>query len=88
MKTYKFRNYTKTFRCKKFKLLAIFGITFNNLHSGNCGFSLFLGNLFVWHQAWFGGELNEVSWWNGKFLIIIPFLDLRYSPKKGWQKND
>ena len=87
MKTYKFRNYTKTFRCNKLGLHATFGIVLNNLHSGNCGFTLFLGNLLVWHQAWFGGELNEVGWWCGKFLIIFPFLGIKYNPKQGWLKN-
>ncbi len=86
MKIYKHRNYTKTFRFKPFGLLATFGIDLNNLHSGNCGFSLFLGNLLVWHQAWFGGELNEVAWWCGKFNIKFPFLDIQYSPKEGWKK--
>ena len=86
MKTYKHINYTTVFRFKPFGLLATFGIDLNNLHSGNCGFSLFLGNLVIWHQAWFGGELNEVTWWHGKYNIKFPFLDIQYSPKLGWHK--
>lgn len=76
----------KTIRIDKFKICTSFGICLNNLHSGNCGFSLFLGDLLVWHQAWFGGELNEVTWWQGKFNIKLPFLDIQYSPKLGWTK--
>ena len=86
MKQYKHRVYVKTFRWKRFGLFAMFGIELNNLHSGNNGFSLFLGNLLVWHQAWFGGLLNETTWWDGKFSLRLPFLGLKYSPKQGWTK--
>ena len=86
MKIYKHKNFTKTFRFEPFGLRATFGIELNNLHSGNRGFSLFLGNLFVWHQAWFGGELNQVSWFCGKYSIRFPFLGIKYSLKEGWNK--
>ena len=86
MKQYKHRDFTKTFRFKPLGLRATFGIELNNLHSGNRGFGLFLGNLFVWHQAWFGGELNQVGWWCGKYSIRFPFLNIKYSPKEGWKK--
>jgi hypothetical protein len=86
MKQYKSRYFLKSFNFPKLGLYPKFGFMLNNLHSGNCGFSLFCGDLFVWHQAWFGGELNEVHWQHGKFNLKLPFLDLQYSPLKGWHK--
>lgn len=86
MKHRKTKYYLKTIRIPKLKICTNFGIVFNNLHSGHQGFSLFIGDLFVWHQAWFGGWTNEVTWWNGKFLIMFPFLGFKYSPTAGFQK--
>jgi|VirMetMinimDraft_7_1064189.scaffolds.fasta_scaffold22068_6 hypothetical protein len=86
MKQYKSRYYLIRFKFPKLDLYPQFGLMLNNMHSGNCGFSLYLGYLFIWHQAWFGGELNETAWWQGKFNIKFPFLDIQYSPKQGWIK--
>jgi hypothetical protein len=72
------KNYTITINNKRW------GLSINNLRNGK-GLSIYLGNLFVWHQAWFG-KRHEVSWWDGKFNIKFPILNLQYSPKQKWTK--
>ena len=63
-----------------------FGLTINNLSHGK-GFSLYIGNLLVWHQAWFG-KLNDVHWHDGKFLIISSYFNFEYSQRNGYKKID
>ena len=61
------------------------GFTINVLHSGS-GFKLYLCPLIIYSQAWFG-ELNEVHWADGKFVLCFPFMKYKkYSPKRGWYK--
>jgi hypothetical protein len=72
------------FRCC-FILFNKLGFTINILHSGS-GFKLYLCPLIIYSQAWFG-ELNEVHWADGKFVLCFPFMKYKkYSQKKGWYK--
>ena len=60
------------------------GFTINCLHGGK-GFCIYMGNIFIWQQAWFG-KTNEVSWWVGKYRFAFPFLNKHYYPVDGWKK--
>jgi len=69
---------------RRFLINLNWGLIINGLYSGK-GFSLRLGDFLRWDQAWFG-RVNEVTHWNGKFILSCFYLNVKYSPKLKWEK--